>query len=195
MKSKRTNYAGVIALLMFGAVGVLAIGFYIKKTPEAQQVPPAIHRQANKPDNVQQPDKAKTSTAVVLNPHSKNGELTFDSAVEPVPEGKDPRVFAINRYLQNCHILPPEAKALSIDVKEDGTAYVSCTEAMDKTYGSSDEAALLQGFDKTLGQFPEIKKVIFEVSGKPIDSFGQVDISQGMDITGPGDAPSTQTGA
>jgi len=197
MKAKRSNYAGMIALLLIGAAGVYAIGVYIKRTPEAQDVPAAIHR-ANHRDAkgstpTDQADPSRKSSVTILTPKSDKGNLSFDESTDQVPEGQDPIVYVVNRYLQNSHILPSTARALSVQVQE-GIAKVDCTEAMDKTVGSADEATLLQGFSKALSQFENVKKVQFFVSGRAIDSFGNVDISQGIDVKDP-DGSSTQPGA
>ncbi|HVT13801.1 MAG TPA: GerMN domain-containing protein [Fimbriimonadaceae bacterium] len=189
MKAKRSNFAGVIALLLVGAAGVYAIGLYIGRTSEAQNVPSAIHRTSRTDENApaSQSNKTDNSSVKVLTPKSQNGNLTMEQTTENVPDGADPIVFAINRYLENSHITPPEAKILKVEVK-DGDALIDCTEAMDKTYGSSDEEALIQGLTKTLAQFPEIKNAKFYVSGKQIESWGNVDLTPGLDIKEPDDS-------
>src|SRR5579871_5890707 len=158
MKAKRSNTAGVIALLLIGAAGVYGIGVYIKKTPDAQNVPVEMLRPDRKaaPDNASGKPGQTEGNVTVVTPSSKNGELKLDTGSEAVPSGQDPIVFTVNRYLQNSHIAPPEAKAISVDVR-DGEAHISCTEAMDKTYGEADEEALIKGFQKTLSQFDNLK--------------------------------------
>ena|SRR5579862_1222842 len=199
MKAKRSNYTGLIALLLVGAAGVFAVGVYIKRTPEAQNVPSQIRRDSRNADNEAGHSTSKQSTATVLTPKSKGGDLSFDKSDEPVPSGTDPIVFAVNRYLQNSHILPSTAKAISEQVDANGVAQIDCTEAMDKTVGSLDEQALIQGLSKTLTQFPNVKKAKFFVSGQVIYTWGNVDISDGIDVTNSDVTPpvgsSTQNGA
>lgn len=201
MKAKRSNLGGVIALLLIGAAGVYGVGVYVKKTPEAEHVAPAIHR-TSEDGNVKPADRASTdnqSSVKILTPKSKGADLSMDEATESVPDGTDAKVFAINRFLENTHITPSNARALSIDIKGD-VAYVSFNEAMQKSYGSSDERTILQGLCKTLAQFPEVKKVQFEIDGKPMDSIGNVDLSQPLDVRNteelsPADEKSTPPGA
>src|SRR5579862_2454617 len=168
MKGKRSNYAGVIALLLAGAVGVYAIGVYIKKTPDAENVPPAIHRMnttANPGDKATPSTEGQQSSVTIVTPHSAKGELSLPTKDVEVPQGQDPILFAVNGFFAGSHITPPEAKALGVEVK-DGVALIDCTEAMEKSYGSSDEQAIIQGLRKTLAQFPSVQKVQLFVSGR-----------------------------
>ncbi|HTQ10068.1 MAG TPA: GerMN domain-containing protein [Fimbriimonadaceae bacterium] len=187
----------MVALLLFGAVGVAAVGFYVSRTPQAQNVPPDLQRHvsAQSPGSPSSQPAAKgPDSARVLTPKSKDGDLTFDTSTEPVPEGNDPKVFALNRFLENTKFVPSNARAVGVTV-QDGVAYVSFTEGMgQRTYGSSDEATIIQGICKTLAAFPEIQKVQFEIDGKPMDSIGNVDLSQPLDVN-PQDGSATQTGA
>ncbi len=198
MKAKRSNPLGLIVLLLAGAVGVFAVGAYIKHTPEAQDVPAPLLRRSSPPETTDRPTHQQPtvpSSATVLIPSSSGGNLTFDEKTEKVPDGSDPIVFAINRYLENTHFVPDNARAVGCNVK-DGIAFISFTEGMQqKTYGSSDEATLLQGICKTLSHFPSIDKVQFEIEGKPMDPIGNVDISVPLDVKTPPDAAPTQPGA
>lgn len=194
MKAKRSNLAGVVAMLLVGAAGVYAIGLYIGRTSEAQNVPQALHRTSRTDEAAPSTKTGATDSQVkVLTPKSQGGNLSMDQATESVPAGTDPIVFAVNRYLENSHLLPAGAKVLKVEVK-DGVAMIDCTEAMDKTVGSSDEEALIKGLTKTLGQFPEITTAKFYVSGQQIQSWGNVDLTPGLDIKNPDDTSKT-TGA
>lgn len=188
MKAKRTNFAGIFALLLVGAVGVYAVSAYIKSTPEARDVPAGLLRAPSKQNALQPGTGSNKASTRVFTPKSSNGSLSFETASEAVPEGIDPRVFAVNRYLENTHITPAGARVLKVEVK-DGLALFDCTEALDKTYGTADEMTLIQGLIKTLSQYPEVKRAQFFVSGKVIETWGNVDISQGLDISGDTTSP------
>jgi spore germination protein GerM len=196
MKAKKTNYAGVIALLLIGAAGVYGVGFYIGRTPDASKVPDAIRRETPsvQKEPVNEPSQGtELSSVKVLTPKSKGSDLTFDETTEAVGEGKNPIVFAVNRYLENTEITPREARALSVEVK-DGVAFIDVNEKMQGSYGSSDERTLIQGLCKTLAQFPEVKKFQFLISGKPMEPWGNVDLSEPLDVR-PVDDQSTSPGA
>jgi hypothetical protein len=197
MKAKKTNYAGVIALLLIGAAGVYGVGFYIGRTPEASKVPDAIRRET--PSVQKEPENepshgTELSSVKVLTPKSKGGDLTFEETTEAVGEGKDPILFAVNRYLENTGITPKEARALNLDLK-DGVANIDVNEKMQGSYGSSDERTLIQGLCKTLAQFPEINKFQFFISGKPMEPWGNVPMDEPLDVRPPDGDQSTSPGA
>src|SRR4051794_1306393 len=124
MKAKRTNPAGIIGLLLLGAAGVYAVGVYIKKTPESQNVPPALHR-SDKPAAQAEPNQDKPRTSVkIVTPSSSRGNLRLDEANTDVPEGEDPVLFAVNGFFQASHITPANAKALRVEVDSDGVAQI-----------------------------------------------------------------------
>jgi hypothetical protein len=182
MKGKRSNTAGVIALLVIGAAGVYGLGAYLGKTPEAGQVASNIRRaEALEDHSKPEPPKAEETTAKVLTPVVDGENLTFKVDSETVPTGKNPMVFAVNRYFETSHIMPSGAKVLSVEVKDE-TAYFDCTEQAEKTFGAMDERTLLQGIAKTLQQFPTIKKFQFLISGTPIETWGGVDMTQPLTI-------------
>lgn len=176
---KSRNPAAVIALLLVGVAGVYGLGMYLGRTPEAGQVANDMRRAEAQehheapPAQKPQADKKK---ATILTPKAKGEDLSFEASKEEVPAGTDPMVFAVNRFFQTSHILPSSAKVLSVEVK-DGTAFFDCTEAADKTFGALDERTLIQGVAKTLQQFHELKKFQFLVSGKPIETWGGVDMA------------------
>jgi hypothetical protein len=197
MKAKKTNYAGVIALLLLGAAGVYGVGFYIGRTPEAGKVPDAIRRDqpAVKGDPSPEPIQAtELSSVKVFKPSSAGSDLSFEEATEAVVAGTNPIVFAVNRYLENAGITPKEARALSVELKE-GVAYIDVTEKMQGSYGSSDERTLIQGLCKTLSQFPDVQKFQFLISGKPMEPWGNVDLSEPLDVRPKDDDQTKSPGA
>ncbi len=178
---RKTNYGAVIALMLAGAGGVAAVGMYVKNTPDAAQIPPALRRSSLGHEAQKVPVRAKDSAEILI-PRSSGGNLSFEKSTEKVPTGADPMVFAINRYLENTHFA--KGHALSCTVV-DGLAHIEFDPAFQSSYGSSDEETLLQGLSKTLGQFPEVKKMQFFINGSPVESIGNVDLSQPLDVTIP----------
>ncbi len=196
MKKAKTNYFGAFALLAIGAAGAVGITSYIQKTPDAQKVPEGIRREeANRrrhaPDVEAsvQPDQQADHTIIVLTPESKNGDLTFTSKTESVPDKVEPIVFAVNRYLENTGFVDPKAKALAVQLK-DGMAHIDVTEAFETSYGSLDERTVLQGLQRTMGQFAEVKTFAFYVSGKQVTTLGNADLTDPIRVIRAGeDAP------
>jgi spore germination protein GerM len=100
-------------------------------------------------------------------------------------------VFLVNEYLNQLHargLGDKSARVIGIDVRN-GTAFLAFNPAFEQTYGTSDEGIVLNGILRTLSQFPEIEKVQFEIDGKPMDTLGNIDLSQPQIVTGPGVAP------
>lgn len=183
---RKTNLTGVVLLLVVGAAGVFGVSWYLKDTPEARTVPVGARRQEPQTRvSERAPDHStQTQSVSIFTPRATSGDWSFDQRTEEVPVGTAPIVFAVNRYLEQLPFVPSRARAVAVEVK-DRVAYIDCTEAMEKTYGSSDEGILLQGLGRTVGQFPDVDRMEFLVSGTPIDSFGNVDASQGLDVIRP----------
>lgn len=180
---RKTNFTGVVLLLLIGAAGVFGISWYLKDTPEARSVGPAARRQEPQTRVTERAPEHSTQkeTVSIFTARPTSGDWTFDQKPEEVPAGTSPIVFAVNRYLEQLPFVPRRARAVAVEVK-DRVAYIDCTEAMQKTYGSSEEGILLQGLGRTLGQFANVDKMEFLISGTPIDTFGNVDASQGLDV-------------
>lgn len=202
MKKAKTNYVGALALLLIGAGGVFAIGSYIKSNPDAQHVPANVRRPepSKQHENRPAPDVEVTTNhetererVLVLTPESKDGNLTFTSKMETVPSSQKPIVFAVNRYLENTGFVDKKAKALSVDI-HDRVAHIDVTEAFETSYGSSDEQTVLQGLQKTMGQFTDIDKFAFYVSGKQVTSLGNADLTDPIEVIKAGE-DSKQNGA
>lgn len=113
---------------------------------------------------------------------SYEGEnLKFDSLERDVPVGEDPKVFAVNEFLKDSKIVDEGARLLAVHMQGD-EAHLSFNEAFNTSYGTDDEHTLLDGLRTTLGQFPEVKKVLLEADGKPIESLGNVEITDGLPV-------------
>lgn len=200
MTKTKTNYLGAFALLFVGAAGVYGVGTYINKTPNAAKVPDAVRRHEDSPAVKHRPApdvetsvvKQTEESATILTPESKDGNLTFTSKKESVPAGVKPIIFAVNRYLENTGFVSKRAKAIGVDLK-DGVAHIDVTEAFETTYGTMDEQTVLEGLQRTLGQFKEVDKAMFFVSGKQVTSLGNADLTAPIEVIRPG-SESTQSG-
>jgi hypothetical protein len=114
-------------------------------------------------------------------PDASGDKVTFTREPVQVPEGQDPKVFVVNKFLDASKIAPHSAALLSIDVR-DGVAYLYFNGDMDTTFGTDDESTFLNGILTTLGQFPDVKSALFFAQGKQIDSFGNVDLSEAQPV-------------
>lgn len=188
-------------LMLMGAGGVFAVGYYVAGNKQAREVPVEIRREDKplartsrpEPEVSTQVERESLTRVIVFTPSVKGEDLSFSTHKEKVPAGTQPMVFAINRFLENTGIMPAGARAVAVEVK-DGVALVDVSEPFAQTFGSFDERTLLNGLGKTLAQFDGVKKMQFFISGKPVETLGNVDLTSPIDVT-PEPEASTQNGA
>ncbi|MBS1717784.1 MAG: GerMN domain-containing protein [Armatimonadetes bacterium] len=181
-KATKVTSKLIMALLLSG-VGLASMTAYSRYAAN-EPLPKAISKEATEqapgekpPAEQTQPPKETASTSVtVLTPHSKDLQVTFDSATVKLPEGENPMVFALNHYLRLISSVPADAKVLGVSV-DGGVATVNFTSAIDAGYGSADEKVILDGISATLAQFPDIKSVKFSAEGKPLTTLGHADLT------------------
>ena len=79
--------------------------------------------------------------------------------------------------------IPRGTRLLSLKVK-DGLATVDLSREFSDNFsgGAEDEALCISSILRTLSQFPEIKKVLFEVEGKPLDTLGHLELDGPQDV-------------
>ncbi len=162
-------------LVCAGAVWALAD--YVK-VAHADKVPASEHRASGSSRRSRAvqgstiDDSGKLEQVLVFSPvkdsaarpMQANEKFEFTSQLENVPSGEDPMVFAVNSFLQNAKVTDPEGKVMAIDLN-DGLATIHFNAPMNHTLGEDDESYLLNGIDKTLAQFPDVKKVEYYAEG------------------------------
>lgn len=166
------------------------MGAYVLTTPDAQKVPVPLRRETSR-----RPKAPISSSVNVMMPEIKGGQLRLSKRSETAPKGEDPRIFVVNEYLRQLHekgLGDSKARAIGIDLM-DGVAHISFNPAFEQTYGTDDEGVILNGIAASLGQFPDIEKIQYEVEGKPMDSLGNVDLTEPQPVIRPG-APLTEGG-
>lgn len=187
MASKKQKKSGspMIALMVVGLLGLGALAAYVK-FGGADKVPQEVRRveSLQKRDPAAQKDVTPTEQTVsvdLFTPSRESEELKFSKHQSDVPAGEDPRLFALNHFLQVSKIADPKAKAVGIQVK-DGVALIDVSPEFNQTYGTFDEEAMLKGMGTTLAQFKEIERFQFFVEGKPITTLGNVDLSEPIPV-------------
>lgn len=177
MASRKKSNTGIIAaLLLVSAVGGAVMGAYVMTTPEARKVPADLRR-----DHVSAKPAQKPKALV---PKMVGHDVVYEKRDITVPAGQDARVFYVNEFLKELHakdIGNKSARAIGVDL-QDGVAYLDFNRAFDETYGTEDEGILIQGILRTLGQFPDINKVQFEIEGKPMETTGNIDLKTPQDV-------------
>lgn len=192
MKSKTT---AVWIVMLLAVAGVAGIAAYVTHTPRL--VPP-VSGEPNEPSlnhakTSAQPPARHGATIIVFTPSMGADGISFSRAMAEVPEGEDAKVFAVNAFLKAAQIAPPDARALGVEMRDDGTAAIGFNQAFARSYGSFEEKSLLDGFAATLGQFAEVKTIRLEVEGRPITSLGSTDLSAAIPVMRPDAVPSKPT--
>ncbi|MBV6457481.1 MAG: hypothetical protein HONBIEJF_00590 [Fimbriimonadaceae bacterium] len=155
-------------LVLIGALGLGALVAYVKGVP-ADRVPVDLSRDPAA--------SSRSDTVDAYKPHYEQGNLKFTKRSVEVPEGHDPIVYSVNEYLKESTVTPEGASLVSAKVN-DGIADLDFNAAFRTTYGTEDEQTILNGILTVLGQFHDIVSARFLVEGKPLDTLGNVDLSE-----------------
>jgi len=178
-KKKKSSKGPFLGLLVVGILGLGSLAAYVKYGG-ASKVPYEI-RVASHKETPPKTGTIRESKVQLITPSRDGTDLKLGKHESDVPQGEDPVVFALNHFLKESKIVPDDAKALSVQVK-DGVALVDVTPSFNQTYGSLDEEALLKGISATLAQFKDIDKVQFFVEGKVVESLGNVDLTEPLPV-------------
>ncbi len=191
-----------ILLILVGGVGVGALAYYVKSTPQATRVPDDLR--------IAQEDKRRPSTAPPtvevdpprrVEPKRAEGETVrlpvFGDEISDmelakrqtlVPDGGDPMRFVALKVAEAAHI--DGARVLGIDVR-DHVAFVGYNDAVQKGMGSMEEGMFLHALQVGFGQFTDVDRVAVESEGAPLQS-GHVDLSQPLPVIRPGEKSSRE---
>ncbi len=172
-------------LAIFLAAGLLGFGglaYYVGNSPNSD-LPGRNSAQATA--------KLEEGKAKVFTPKMDGATPVLEEQHLDVPKGEDPAVFSVNEFLTRSHVTPDGAKLLGVDVDPEGVATLSFNQKFRQSYGSTDEKTLLDGIRSSLGQFPKIKRIRFTIEGEILESLGNVDLSEPIDVLPePADGPS-----
>jgi hypothetical protein len=185
MKNKGSRSLLVVGLT--SAIVVAGLGAYTQMAPrreppniEVQDTPirPIEPVKTNEPQTEVRSHESKPAertVAVYLPKFDKSDALSFDRSTAKVPPGEDIRRFAVNQFMSQTKLADPQARLLSISVK-DGLATLSFNAAITSGFGSDDERTFVEGIRMVLGQFKEIEKLEFYADGIKLDSLGHFEI-------------------
>jgi len=178
-KSKKNK--GNPGLLLLGLAGLAIVGglsYYVANQPKPEASPSKEPQsRVERPAPIQQPGEPVT----VFTPEYSQGELKFKETRQAAEPGQSKEAYAINAFLKQTGFVPANAKVLSVSV-QNGLATVTFSEAFETTYGTEDEQTLVNGILKTLGQFKEIRKVVFKVGSHSLDTLGSIDLTEPQDV-------------
>ncbi|HCD99804.1 MAG TPA: hypothetical protein DER07_02040 [Armatimonadetes bacterium] len=165
-----------LAIIVVGLAVLAAIAAYVQLAP-ATKVPEAIRRTESSGQATQPPKEVR-----VLTPRYEDGNLRFESKPIRPERGEDPMLAAINGFLAEAKVAPPEAKCRSAR-REGDLVVLDFSAAFGQTYGAEDEQTLLGGIAKTLAQFPGVKRFRITVEGRPIETLGNIELTDPLAIS------------
>lgn len=167
--SKSKNKPLIIAAAAVAVLGGLTV--FAMNSP--RQIPEDLAKKEKKEN--------QGSKVTELTPKYEDGDLKFDRKEGNSPAGSDGKVQVVNDYLDKIPAVPKEAQL--IDVKMEGTtAVLNFNDAFRSGYGTEDEQIIVQGILTALAQFPEVQNVLFKINGQPLDSLGNIDLSQPQSV-------------
>lgn len=183
MKKARAVIIGVIILACVG----LGVFLVISRQPPPPPPPP-------KPTVAEHPAKPPVKVNIYRIAFEGNEAKLRPVEVE-VPGEEVPAEGALRRLFEQgdegdlVNPIPKGTRLLSLKVK-DGVATVDLSREFSDNFtgGSEEEALTIGAILRTLGQFPEIKKVQFKLEGEPLETLGHLDFSgpQGVNWVGTG---------
>lgn len=173
--------AFVIVVILVACVGLGAY-LVISKQP-MRPGPPAPRPTAEVP--AEAPKKIKVYRIAV-----EENRPVLRAAEREIPAGEDPVEAALLRLIEQgdnaglANPIPRGTRLLGTEI-EDGLISVDLSrEFRDNFTGGSEEEGLTIGaILRTLGQFPEIKRVQFLVEGQPLETLGHLDLSGPQDVS------------
>jgi hypothetical protein len=183
---KSSDKSLVVSVLLVCAVVAVGVAAYVKLAP-ADTVPKVV-------DTEIRPDGGGVK---LLTPYYADDVLKFRIEEVNVPTETDPHVYAVNRYLDLVPVVPEGAVLKSVTV-ENTIAVLDFSAEFASSYSTFDESTIVNGILTTMGQFPEVAYVKFMVEGKRLETLGNLDLIDPLEVqriapassTGPGDTPS-----
>jgi hypothetical protein len=185
-----SSQKAAIVLVLAGSLGVGALAFYVKSTPNATHVPDDIRvvdtkKESKPPKSTNKPEATVTtaSTTVRLPVFGDDiSDMGLAKEETPVPGGGDAMKFVAQKIVEAARI--DGARVLGVDVR-DHVAIVNYNEAIGKGMGSMEEGGFIRALQIGFGQFTQIDKVTVEKEGQPLIS-GHVDLSEPLPVVRPG---------
>jgi hypothetical protein len=168
-RRKKTNrILGPLVLLSVAAACAVGLALYVQMTPQARKAPEASA--ASKPA-----EPSGGVPVLVPEPSFEGDRLRFESGSYTVKDGTDPKVAALNAFLQRAKLFDGKVRAERVD-QEDGIASLHFSEGFDSGTGSMDEATLIYGIRATMGQFEDVQSFRIFSGTKQIESLGHFEV-------------------
>jgi hypothetical protein len=157
----------LISLAIF--IGFLA---YAKLGPGLENK----HQNQNSITQTDAPETTLKSQVRVPIARAEDDNVKIESEVRDRNAGQDPVVIAVNSFLKETHIAPPDAQLLKTTFEDDHLV-LEFNAAFNHTFGTDDERTLLKGILLAVKENSRAKTVSFYADGKEIETLGSVDLT------------------
>lgn len=174
----KKSSAAVVVLALLVCIG---LGAYIA-TRQQPPVPPPVPPSPPEPAPPMKIVKIYQVTVV-------DNRAELEPVEVKVPGDKSIIEGAINQLIEHegssqiGNPIPEGTRLLSLKV-EKGIAKVDFSREFADNFagGSEAESLMVSSILTTLGQFPEVKKALIMVEGKPLETLGHLDLSEPMNV-------------
>ena len=177
---------GITAILIILAAGVAAGLYFSKEKPQPEPVPVVIT--PSNPQKDEKPVKPEKQVTIYHISIDKDRAVLHPSSVSISPE-ENPVEGALKMLFKQgdkpsaANPIPKGTRLLSLKIKGN-LATVNLNRKFQENFqgGSEGEGLTLEAICRTLAQFPIIKRVQILVEGEKIDTLGNIDLSQPLDV-------------
>jgi germination protein M len=173
-KTKRSTNLIAGTVLLVSALGIGSLAYYVRTEPSAQ-IPVELRRDngpaapaAETPE--QSPQQVRDVKVFV--PKEEGFELSFDEETVRVPANEKPEAFAVKEFLRRSEAAPAGTRLLSVEVVN-RVALLHFNPALTSGMGSFQERAIVEGLERTLGQFRSINGFTIHIEGERLESLGE----------------------
>ncbi len=158
---------GIVVLLLIGLVGVGWLALYVRSNGQHEKpLLPPRERPSQPPVEIPPP----TRETHVYVPQVEDGDVRFQDVLRTVPEGEDPKIFAVTQFLDESNLAPGGTKLLSVKMKGH-TAELNFNDTLRQgAWGSMAGSTLLKGFQMSLGQFDDVNELQILIEGQRVET-------------------------
>jgi hypothetical protein len=168
---KSSDKSLVVSVLLVCAVVAVGVAAYVKLAP-ADTVPKDVDAEI----------RPGGGGVKLLTPYyNDDGGLKYRIEEVNVPKDTDPYVYAVNKYLDLVSSVPEGAVLKSVKI-ENTIAVLDFSAEFETSYSTFDESTIVNGILTTMGQFPEVSYVKFMVEGKRLETLGNLDLIDPLEV-------------
>ena len=166
MRTRRV--APFVATFLLGTVVVAGLAAYVEFSGTAKV--PDSERRASPQVRVDR-DALQTkpdTQAFVPMPVFQGEETRFEFRKVSVPVGEEPRAYVVQEFVRGTGLFGADLRVLTVEVK-DGVAHVHFNSGFRQEASSDQEALIVNGIARALGQFSGVDKFLLYADGQQIE--------------------------